>query len=236
MLNIIPIDLQGRVFTLLVINIHTVCLKKIHVSLLEKKKQLPYFFSKKVPVVINVSKINNQINWKNLHQILSDAGLFIIGVCSCYDKELKNTIIKSGLPILQKGKNIINFHDITHIDKTSYNNNISNIEVTQIIHKPIRSGQRIYAQNRDLIIISNVNSGAEVISDGNIHVYGIMRGKVLAGASGYKKSQIFCSNLFSELISIGGYYKTSEQIPKNFLGESVRIYLKDKNLIITKIL
>lgn len=237
MLKKVPsIDLQGRVFTLLVINIYTIYLEEIRIALIEKKKQLPSFFSKKIPVVINAAKINNQINWKNLHQIISDAGLFIIGVCSCYDDDLKNTIINSGLPILTKGKNITNFHNAIYFNNNNYNNKISKIGSTQIIHTPVRSGQKIYAQNRDLIIVSNVNSGAEVISDGNIHIYGMMRGKVLAGASGNKKSQIFCSNLCSELISIGGYYKISDQIPTDFFGKSVRIYLKDKNLIIKKIL
>lgn len=230
------IDLKGSIFTLLVLRISTICIEKISISLEKKMKQLPNFFSKNTPVVVNVSKINNSINWKNLHQVISNAGLFVIGVCCCHDNNLKKKIIRSGLPILTQGKNIVNFNNLTDSIKSVYENKNLEFLKTQVIYTPVRSGQRIYAQNRDLIIISNVSSGAEIISDGNIHIYGTIRGRVLAGASGNKESQIFCTNLFSELISIGGYYWINEQIPKEFLGKSVRIYLKDNNLVMKHIL
>lgn len=236
MLNILSIDLQGNIFTLLVIHIRTTCIEEIRVSLIKKINQSPLFFSKKTPVVVNLAKINNKINWKNLYQVISDTGLFVIGVCCCYDNTLKNTIIRSGLPILTQGKNIINFNNLINTQKLIHKNKVSKTLNTQIIHTPVRSGQKIYAQNRDLIIISNVSNGAEIISDGNIHIYGTVRGRILAGASGNKESQIFCTNLFSELVSIGGYYRINEEIPKKFLGKSVRIYLQNNHLIMKHIL
>lgn len=236
MLKINSVDLQGSIFTLLVVHIRTTSIQEIRISLMKKINQSPHFFSQKIPVVINASKINNQINWKNLYQMISEIGLFVIGVCCCYDKMLKNTIIQSGLPILTPGQNINNFNNFTDPKKHIYNNRISKISKTQIIQTQIRSGQRIYAKNKDLIIIANVSNGSEIISDGNIYIYGTMRGRVLAGASGNKESQIFCTNLFSTLVSIGGYYRTIDQIPQEFLGKSVRIYLKNNNLMMQRIL
>lgn len=236
MLNVLSVDLQGSIFAVLVIHVRTICIEKIRISLIKKINQSPSFFSKKTPVVINVAKINNQINWQNLYQMISDTGLFVIGVCCCYDTILKNTIIRSGLPILTQWKNITNFNNLINPKELVYNNKNLQYFKTQIIYTPIRSGQKIYAKNRDLIVIANVSNGAEIISDGNIHVYGTVRGRVLAGASGNEESQIFCTNLFSELISIGGYYKINEEIPKEFLGKSVRIYLKNYNIIIKHIL
>lgn len=55
----------------------------------------------------------------------------------------------------------------------------------------MRSGQRIYAPNSDLVVLSNVSAGAELIADGNVHIYGVLRGRVLAGASGDQESHIF---------------------------------------------
>src|SRR5690606_17388497 len=49
---------------------------------------------------------------------------------------------------------------------------------------PVRSGQQLYAENRDLTVLSQVGAGAEVIADGSIHIYGPLRGRALAGAQG----------------------------------------------------
>lgn len=94
------------------------------------------------------------------------------------------------------------------------------------IDKPLRSGQQIYAKGRDLIIMGNVNAGAEVISDGHIHVYGTLRGKAIAGARGNGDAQIFAQVMEPELISIAGVYRTSENpLPKDVLGKNAQVSL-----------
>ncbi|WP_343183316.1 septum site-determining protein MinC [Buchnera aphidicola (Neophyllaphis podocarpi)] len=103
---------------------------------------------------------------------------------------------------------------------------------TLILDYPIRSGQQIYSNNSDLVINNHVNYGAELISDGNVHIYGKVRGKVLAGVKGDKNSQIFCSNFNPELIAISGEYMLTDQIPKKFLGKSVNVTLRDDTLCI----
>ena len=60
-----------------------------------------------------------------------------------------------------------------------------------LVTEPVRSGQRIYAQGTDLIVIATVNPGAEVIADGNIHVYGALRGRAMAGAADDPEARIF---------------------------------------------
>jgi septum site-determining protein MinC len=87
-----------------------------------------------------------------------------------------------------------------------------------VISKPLRSGQQVYARGRDLVVLSMVNPGAEVIADGHIHVYAPLRGKAMAGARGNADARIFSLSLEAELISIAGIYRTSE-IP---LPDSVR--------------
>lgn len=239
MLGAVSIDLKGSNFTLLVISVYTNCMQTVRLLLEEKIRQAPNFFSKKTPIVINASTINNSSDWFNLYKTISDIGLFVVGACCCYDKTLKKIIIQSGLPILTKGnKDIIFNYKEVFCNKHNWENKncISCNFKTQIIDKPIRSGQKIYARNRDLVVIANVSTGAEIIADGNIHIYGAMRGRVLAGASGNEKSQIFCNNLFPELISINGYYWLIDQIPQEFLGKSARFYLHNKNLIIQHIL
>jgi septum site-determining protein MinC len=95
------------------------------------------------------------------------------------------------------------------------------------INKPLRSGQQVYAKGRDLIVTGNVNAGAEVIADGHIHVYGLLRGKAIAGARGNADAQIFAQMMEPELISIAGVYRTSENLLSNAVfGKPAQVSLQ----------
>jgi septum site-determining protein MinC len=95
-----------------------------------------------------------------------------------------------------------------------------------VIDKPLRSGQQVYARGRDLVVMSMVNAGAEVIADGNIHVYAPLRGKAIAGARGNTDARIFSLSLEAELISIAGVYRTSEvPLPAEVLGHAAQVRL-----------
>lgn len=105
------------------------------------------------------------------------------------------------------------------------------IVTSTLITQPIRSGQRIYAQG-DLIILAQVSAGAEILAEGNIHVYGSLRGRALAGVQGNTAARIFCSDLQAELISIAGTYKLSEDLNEAAHKNPVQIYLQNNTLII----
>ena len=78
---------------------------------------------------------------------------------------------------------------------------------TMVIKGPLRSGQRVYARNSDLIVMGVVSRGAEVIADGNIHIYGPLRGKAMAGARGDVAARIFTTSFDAELVAIAGIYR-----------------------------
>lgn len=97
---------------------------------------------------------------------------------------------------------------------------------SKVIHRPVRGGQQVYAQGCDLIVIGPVSPGAELLSDGNIHVYGPLRGRALAGIKGDGKAWIFCKELNAELVSIAGRYKVAEDLRRSpFWGQGVHISL-----------
>nr|WP_298157077.1 septum site-determining protein MinC [uncultured Pseudoxanthomonas sp.] len=95
---------------------------------------------------------------------------------------------------------------------------------------PVRSGQQLYAENRDLTVLSTVGAGAEVISDGSIHVYGALRGRALAGARGNADARIFCREFHAELVAVAGHYKVMEEVPKELRGKAVQIWLDQDQL------
>ena len=95
-----------------------------------------------------------------------------------------------------------------------------------VIDKPLRSGQQVYARDRDLVVLAMVNPGAEVIADGHIHVYAPLRGKAIAGARGNTEARIFALAMEPELVSIAGIYRTSEvPWPDEVLGKPTQVRL-----------
>ena len=110
------------------------------------------------------------------------------------------------------------------------------IKPTKIITSPVRGGQTVYAEGCDLVVIASVSPGAELMADGNIHVYGPMRGRALAGHKGNTKARIFCQQLSAELVSIAGKYKVSEDLRRDPLwGTGVQISLSSGMLNITRL-
>jgi septum site-determining protein MinC len=105
---------------------------------------------------------------------------------------------------------------------------------TLLVTQPVRSGTQIYARGGDLIVTAAVSPGAEIMADGNIHVYGALRGRALAGAAGDAEARIFCSRFEAELVSIAGRYLVSEQLPPEERGLAVQIALVDDRLTIAR--
>jgi septum site-determining protein MinC len=222
------IELTGSTFTLSVLYLRNNKVEIIKEALRKKIKESSLFF-RNMPVVINVSELSNKVNWKDMKMAILSFGFHIVGIVHCHEGDLKNNILDSGLPILSMGKKM--FID----NKKDFYLKKKNILSTQIIRTPIRSGQHIYAKDADLVVTNSVSAGAELVSDGNVHIYGVMRGRVLAGAKGDIKCNIFCTELFAELVSISGKYWLIDQIPLDFLGKSAQIFLRNNELNINRL-
>lgn len=214
-----PIELKGNNFTLSVIYVYDAQPEEIRLAIEKKIEQAPGLF-KNAPVIINVAGLGQETRWQELSQAVLATGLHVVGVSGCKDSKLKQAIIHSGLPILIEGK------------VPKYNNVVPAVAKTRLINTPVRSGQQIYACNSDLVVTSSVSAGAELIASGNIHVYGVMWGRALAGALGDRECQIFCTHLSPELVSIAGRYWLSDQIPSEYSGKAARLCLQDGTLTI----
>jgi septum site-determining protein MinC len=104
------------------------------------------------------------------------------------------------------------------------------IEPTLIHQQPVRSGQRVYAKGRDLIVTTAVGAGAEVMADGCVHVYGVLRGRALAGARGDTAARVFCQEFRAELVSIAGVFRVFETLPPELEGKPVQAWLQGDDL------
>ncbi|CAL4321569.1 Septum site-determining protein MinC [Buchnera aphidicola (Periphyllus testudinaceus)] len=220
-----PIKFQGSVFTTLVLYLKSNKIELINYALKKKIKESPFFFQN-APIIINLSLFPDSSNWKKIKKIILKNNFFILGISECKNENLKRKIINSGFPIFSNNNNLI---------QKKKNKSIKKIYKSIFYKNTIRSGQTIYARKSDLIITNNVNEGSEIIADGNIHVYGKLNGRALAGAHGDFTRKIFSTHLFSELLSISGEYCLMDSIPKNILNKSAQIYLKNGIVKIKKL-
>jgi septum site-determining protein MinC len=104
---------------------------------------------------------------------------------------------------------------------------------TMVIDRPLRSGQRVYARGGDLVVLTTVSFGAEIIADGHIHVYGPLRGRAMAGARGDTSARIFTTAMEAQLVSVAGIYRTSEQpLPAQVQGRAAQVRLDGERLLV----
>ncbi len=107
---------------------------------------------------------------------------------------------------------------------------------TLLIDRPLRSGQQVYARGGDVVVTAVVSFGAEVIADGNVHVYAPLRGKAIAGARGNTEARIFSTCMEAQLVAIAGIYRTNEvPLPEPVLGKAAQVRLDGKKLAIDPI-
>lgn len=162
--------------------------------------------------VIDVANIEcSSIDWAALIQLFKTSGFNPVAVRHA-PESCEEQIAQLGLSI-DLGSKVVQPETVKvvaeqHVPKPTPM--VTQAPAPMIIDTPVRGGQRIYARGTDLIITAVVNNGAEVIADGNIHIYAPLRGRALAGASGNTEARIFTMGLEAELISIAGIYRTFE--------------------------
>lgn len=202
---------------------------------LQKKIQLAPEFFRNSPVVFDVQELNKQnlaIDISALADIIRKAGLLPIGIRGGNEQQNKNALTLQ-IPTYSIHNNLSTETQKQKKIAQPVPEPSTELSAT-LITQPIRSGQRIYASG-DLIILAQVSAGAEIMAEGNIHIYNTLRGRALAGVQGNPDARIFCFDLQAELISIAGNYKISEDISDDVRNKPVQIYLQEHSLIIKDI-
>jgi len=189
---------------------------------LDKRMHDAGSFFENEPVVIDAEQISDPVDWTALVQALRDHRLYPIGVVAEGDnleaaRQAGLTGVELSSPIVRPASTPAADHEVPVVNPAAPAPEPAAAAAPEIapaamvVRRQLRSGQRIYARNTDLIIIGVVGHGAEVIADGNIHVYGPLRGKAMAGARGDESARIFASQLDPELLAIAGIYRVIEE-------------------------
>lgn len=214
-------QLKGGLFTLTVLQLLQTDMDAIEQQLQTIVQQNPKFFQN-APVIIDLQRItskNANIDFKQLAAMLKHYGLILVGIRNAHEKQVK-AAMEEGLAILSDQPN----------EMENVKTRPALPGASKIISHPVRSGQQIYAKDTDLVILSSVSPGAELLADGHIHVYGALRGRALAGINGDKNAHIFCRTLEAELVSIAGYYWVSEDLKAMPEPQGSYIYLENEQL------
>lgn len=199
---------KGRLYTLTVLQV-------LHANpilfgdyLVEVTSKAPKLFEN-TPMVLDFSSIQNEpIDLQGFCQQLREHHIHLVAIQGG-DSHLQTMALANGLALIggSSSQDKVLVQDIpTAIEPSAINNK------TKLITTPVRSGQQVVSKGGDLIIVASVSHGAELLADGNIHVYGALRGRALAGIDGNKQARIFCQSLDAELVSIAGFYRLRDSI------------------------
>lgn len=232
-------ELKGSLFPLSILVLEDNNLEKLQQQLDNKLKQAPAFFFR-APLVVNIEQVNEEeIDFSALKQAIENKDFICVGICNGTVEQKKQARL-AGLATLQppkasdsKVKPVVK-EVLKEIEKPVLATPTKAPDM--IVRQNVRSGQQIYAKNADLIVVGSVGNGAEVIADGSIHIYGKLRGRALAGASGNKGSAIFCQSLEAELVSVAGNYWVSDAIEKSLWQQSGIIKLDQEQLTVERLL
>lgn len=196
-----------------------------------KIAQAPGFFHK-MPIVIDLESLPEaslgQLDLTALSALLETHGLIAVGVRATTPAVTQQALI-AGLAPFPAGRNDASRGSASRNDASRNSAapaaSPSPSSFSRVITEPVRSGQQIYHDAGDVIVMAAVGSGAEIIASGHIHVYGPLRGRAIAGAMGNQEARIWCAHLDPELIAIAGIYMTSERIDPAFRYQRTQIMI-----------
>lgn len=219
--------LKGRLYTFTVLQLLSTDELLFRQQLSEVITKAPLFFDR-TPIVLDCGMLNEEtLDLQVICDAMREYNLLPVAIQGAHP--LLATIAQcQGLAIL---------HASSTQDKPLYDEYIeepvqacANTLKSRLKTTPVRSGQQVVSQGGDLVIVAAVSHGAELLADGNIHVYGCLRGRALAGLSGDKQARIFCQSLEAELLSIAGFYRLSDTIER--FDKPCQVYLQDEHICI----
>ena len=224
-------ELKGGMITVPVLHLKSTDFTLFDAQLKAIIAQSPKLFESS-PLIIDLESIASQesIDFPRLVRALRSHAIIPVGI-KHGSPEQKHAAKNAGLGFIASSSAATKSSPTKTANKKT-------LETAMIINKPVRSGQQIYAKNKDLIVLGSVSSAAEVMADGNILIYGTLNGKALAGVSGKTDAKILCSLLRADLVAIAGHYKCRDEMEDHAIPQSpmgTQVFLDKQHLCIQKI-
>lgn len=230
--------LKGSRVTMTILELYRYDYQSFNATLATAVNSAPDFFNQ-TPVILSLEKCDQDgfIDFIELGELCREYGLVPVAIRGGSEEQTLSANV-AGLPRLpaatgnSSGRSSESPAEAVTIREVEIEVEVP-VSANKVITTPIRSGQQVYAPGGDLVVIAPVSAGAEILADGNIHVYGPLRGRALAGVKGDTSARIFCQCLEAELISIAGNYKVNEDLQKEHWKESIQARLEGDQLVIS---
>ncbi len=228
-------QLKGSMLAITILELTHSDLERLNRQLAAKVAQAPNFFQN-TPLVLALDKLpEGELDLTKLIDICRQHGLRTLAIRTSRAEDIASAETLD-IPVLPPSNARERLVKLEEAGKKPEKTAEPEVKPTKIITSPVRGGQQIYALGGDLVVIAAVSPGAELLADGNIHVYGPLRGRALAGVKGDSKARIFCQQMGAEMLSVAGKYKTAEELRRDPLwGQSVLVNLSGDVLNITRL-
>ena len=181
------------------------------------------------PLVLDCQDLGEKcatLDFSALYVVVKDIGFIPVGVrnvpenCLKYIKQSEWAIMRAVTKPTRKTENSEKLPNI-----------VPKVNRVEVISRPLRSGQQVYAPTGDVVILHQTSAGSEILAHGSVHVYGTLRGRVLAGVNGEKSARIFCQSLEADLVAIAGCYQLLDDADTELKGQPAMIRLQEGRLI-----
>ena len=258
-------ELKGEMSMLNVLHLHSTDVSEICKQLEKKRDEVPAFFQNSPVIVdcTNIAESLSSLDLAGLKQKITDLMFVPVGIRGM-EPEQQAMVMKAGWPALRsvakkkttkpdaKTKQVADTDESsapkaataeesgtpnsdTAPERTQTAASNTKENSTEVFNKPIRSGQQVFVDAGDAVLLTHTSAGSEVMASGSVHVYGAIRGRVLAGVHGDISARIFCRSLDAELIAIAGRYQLLDEGATDLRGKPAMIRLDGEKLIIEEL-
>lgn len=221
------VEIKGEMTMLSVLQLASADMEQIRQGLQTKRDSLPALFEGS-PLVVDCHQVGEDcenLDMESLRGIIEKLGFIPVGI-----RNLPETCVeaaaRAGWAILRGGR----LAAANRVEKPAQQKTGSSGKTIEVIDRPVRSGQQIYFPDGDIVVLQHTSAGSEILAGGSVHVYGSLRGRVLAGIQGDTSARIFCQKLEAELVAIAGNYRLLDDIDTDLKGRPAMVWLEGEKL------
>ncbi len=222
------VEIKGEMTLLNVLQLTSPQLGKVRLALQQKRDSMPQLFEGS-PLIVDCAGLGehcNVLDMTALRELVVEQGFIPLGLRHV-PEDCHETAKVAGWAILRDGRNP---SAATRVERVTTKTQEVTAKRVEVIDRPVRSGQQVYHPDSDIVVLQHTSAGSEILAGGSVHVYGSLRGRVLAGILGDTSARIFCQKLEAELVAIAGNYRLLDDIDTNLKGQPAMVWLEGEKL------
>lgn len=221
------VEIKGEMTLVSVLQLASPDVAKVRQGLQQKRDSVPQLFVNS-PLVVDCSTLGDacqRLDFQVLREAIVDLGFIPVGIRNIPDACQEQAVL-AGWAVLRP----VRQSAIPRTGRPAVQEPVAAGKSIEVIERPVRSGQQVYFPDGDIVVLQHTSAGSEILAGGSVHVYGSLRGRVLAGIHGDTSARIFCQKLEAELVAIAGNYRLLDEIETDLKGQPAMVWLEGEKL------